>query len=59
MQVRIPAKRQALDLSIVDHFSLDDEGRILTARAFWDETSVSIPAGWQPFAPNVSEAYET
>ena len=59
MQVRIPAKRQALDLSIVDHFSLDDEGRILTARAFWDESSVSIPAGWQPFAPNVSEAYET
>ena len=59
MQVRIPAKRQALDLSIIDHFSLDDEGRILTARAFWNETSVSIPAGWQPFTPNVSEAYET
>jgi steroid delta-isomerase len=59
MQVRIPAKRQALDLSIIDHFSIDDAGRILTARAFWDETSVSIPAGWQPFAPNVSEAYET
>jgi steroid delta-isomerase len=46
-------------LSIIDHFSIDDAGRILTARAFWDETSVSIPAGWQPFAPNVSEAYET
>lgn len=59
MQVRIPAQRQALDLSIIDHFSIDDAGHILTARAFWDETSVSIPAGWQPFAPNVSEAYET
>ena len=59
MQVRIPAERQALDLSIIDHFSIDGAGRILTARAFWDETSVSIPAGWQPFAPNVSEAYET
>jgi steroid delta-isomerase len=58
MQVRIPAKRQALDLSIIDHFSIDDSGRILTARAFWDESSVSTPAGWQPFAPNVSEAYE-
>ena len=58
MQVRIPAKRQALDLSIIDHFSIDDAGRILTARAFWDESSVSIPEGWQPFAPNVSEAYE-
>lgn len=59
MQVRIPAKRQALDLSIVDHFAVDDDGRILTARAFWDETSVSVPEGWQPFAPNVAEAYET
>ncbi len=59
MQVRIPAKRQAIDLSIVDHFALDDAGRILTARAFWDESSVSVPAGWQPFVPNVSEAYET
>jgi steroid Delta-isomerase len=59
MQVRIPAKRQALDLSIIDHFSIDDAGRILTARAFRVETSVSTPAGWQPFAPNVSEAYET
>jgi steroid delta-isomerase len=59
MQVRIPATRQALDLSIIDHFSIDDAGNILTARAFWDETTVSIPAGWQPFAPNVSEAYES
>ena len=34
----------------------EDAGK---ARAFWDESSVSVPAGWQPFVPNVSEAYET
>ena len=56
MQVRIPATRQALDLSVIDHFVLDDSGRIVEARAFWDETSASTPAGWTPFAPNVSEA---
>jgi steroid Delta-isomerase len=59
MQVRIPSRRQALDLSVIDYVVLNDAGEIHTARAFWDETSASTPAGWQPFAPNLSEAYET
>jgi steroid delta-isomerase len=59
MQVRIPSRRQALDLSVIDYVVLNDAGQIQTARAFWDETSASTPAGWQPFAPNVSEAYES
>ena len=59
MQVRIPSRRQALDLSVIDYVVLNDAGKIQTARAFWDETSASTPEGWGPFAPNVAEAYET
>jgi steroid delta-isomerase len=57
MQVRIPARNEGLDLSIIDHFILNDAGQIQVARAFWDETTVSIPAGMKPFAPDVAEAH--
>jgi ABC-2 type transport system permease protein len=53
-----PVMRAVLNhLSIIDHFILNDAGQIQVARAFWDETTVSIPAGMKPFAPDVSEAY--
>jgi steroid delta-isomerase len=58
MQVRIPSKNQGLDLSIVDYFVLDDAGKIQSARAFWDGSHASVPAGMQMFAPNVEEAYD-
>jgi steroid delta-isomerase len=57
MEVRIPDKNQALNLSIIEHAEFDDNGRILHLRAFWDETSVSVPEGWELFAPNIEEAY--
>ena len=57
MQVRIPARNQGIDLSIIDHFTLNDAGQIQIAKAFWDETSASVPPGMQPFVPDVSEAY--
>jgi steroid delta-isomerase len=58
MQVRIPTQGKGLDLSIIEYASLNDAGKIQTLRAFWDETSASVPEGLEPFSPDVSEAYE-
>ncbi len=58
MQVRIPSTNQGLDLSIIDRFVLDEDGKIRTAQAYWDAASVAVPAGMQPFAPNIDEAYD-
>jgi steroid Delta-isomerase len=58
MQVRLPASNQGLDLAIIDRFVLNDQGKIKLAQAYWDPTSVSVPAGMQIFAPNIEEAYE-
>ena len=44
MQVRLPAENKGLDLAVVDHFELNDAGLIRRARAFWDESCVSVPA---------------
>jgi steroid delta-isomerase len=38
--------------------TLNDQGKIKSLRAFWDETSVAKPEGMDLFVPNVSEAYE-
>lgn len=59
MSVRIPHTHQGLDLSVIDYMVLNDAGKIQMARAFWDDTNASIPAGMKPFAPNVSEAYDS
>ena len=58
MQVRIPSANQGLDLSIIEYVTINDQGKIKSLRAFWDETSVSKPDGMDLFIPNVSEAYE-
>lgn len=59
MEVRIPDLKQGLDLSIVEYATLNDEGKISRLAVFWDESSVSAPEGWELFAPNVADAYET
>jgi steroid delta-isomerase len=59
MQVRIPSKNQGLDLSVIDYFQLNDAGKIKVAKAFWDASSASVPAGMELFAPNIDEAYES
>ncbi len=59
MQVRVPALNQGLDLTIIDVFALDDSGKIKSAKAFWDETSVSAPPGMDLFIPNIDQAYES
>jgi steroid delta-isomerase len=58
MQVRIPSANQGLDLSIIEYVVINDEGKIKSLRAFWDEKAVSKPEGMDLFVPNVSEAYE-
>jgi steroid delta-isomerase len=58
MQVRIPSANQGLNLSIIEYVVINDEGKIKSLRAFWDETSVSKPEGMDLFVPNVSQAYD-
>jgi steroid Delta-isomerase len=59
MQVRLPAENQGLDLAVVDHFLLNDAGLIQRARAFWDESCVSVPPGMALFAPNIDQAHKS
>ena len=58
MQVRIPNLNQGLDMSIIDYFQVNDDGKITTAKAFWDRTKITAPEGMQIFLPNIDEAYE-
>jgi steroid delta-isomerase len=58
MQVRVPEANQGLDLSIAEYVVLNDDGKIKSVRVFWDHTNASIPAGMEPFAANMAEAYE-
>jgi hypothetical protein len=36
---------------------LNDAGKIVKARAFWDESCAGVPAGMDFFAPNIEQAY--
>src|ERR1700677_4424952 len=49
MQVRVPQRNQGLDLSIIDYMVINEAGKIQSARAFWDQSTVSVPSGMQPF----------
>ncbi len=58
MEVRVPEANQGLNLSVVEYAVLNDAGKIKSLRAFWDQSSASVPAGMDFFAPDVSDAYE-
>ena len=58
MKVRIRHLNQGLDLRVVDRFVLNDQGKIQSASAYWDESSASAPAGMDFFVPNIDEAYD-
>ena len=58
MKVRIRRLNQGLDLRVVDRFVLNDQGKIQSASAYWDESSASAPEGMDFFVPNIDEAYE-
>jgi steroid Delta-isomerase len=58
MQVRVPARKQGLDLRVIERFVLNDQGRIKSAQAYWDAGCVSVPAGLELFVPDIAEAYQ-
>lgn len=58
MQVRLPAENKGLDLYVTDHFVLNDAGKIVSAKAFWDEACVACPEGMELFIPDISDAYD-
>jgi len=58
MQVRLPDERKGLNLSIIEHAQLNDAGKLIHLRAFWDESSVGCPEGWALFVPNIADAYD-
>ena len=43
MQVRNTSDNSGMDISIIDHFVINDDGLILSGRAFWDENSITQP----------------
>ncbi|HUH37467.1 MAG TPA: SgcJ/EcaC family oxidoreductase [Spongiibacteraceae bacterium] len=58
MQVRLKGENKGLDLSVVDHFVINPQGKIQSAKAFWDETCVAAPEGMELFIPDIDEAYQ-
>ena len=55
MQVRVSSENKGLDLSVVDHFVLNEDGKIQSGQAFWDETCVTCPDGMELFIPRGPE----
>jgi steroid Delta-isomerase len=43
MQVRNTSDNSGMNISIVDHFIVNEEGEIVSGRAFWDENSITQP----------------
>ena len=55
MEVRNTNENTGMDISIVDHFVINKEGKITSGRAFWDESSISNPSDLNSFDVNVDE----
>ena len=58
MEVRVPHLNQGLDLTVIERFVLNEQGKIQLAQAYWDEGCAAVPQGMQLFAPDISEAYQ-
>jgi hypothetical protein len=43
MEVRNTSDNSGMNISIVDHFVVNDAGKIISGRAFWDENSITQP----------------
>ena len=43
MMVRNTSDNSGMDISIVDHFIINSDGKIDSGRAFWDENSITQP----------------
>ena len=55
MQVRNTADNTGIDISIVDHFVIDNDGKIIQGRAFWDDGSMSQPDNIDSFEVNIDD----
>jgi hypothetical protein len=43
MEVRNTSDNSGMNISIVDHFLVNEQGEITSGRAFWDENSITQP----------------
>ena len=55
MEVRNTNENTGMDISIVDHFVINKEGKITSGRGFWDESSISTPSHLNSLDINVDE----
>ena len=55
MQVRNIADNSGMDISIVDHFIINERGKIISGRAFWDETTITQPKDVNSIDINVDD----
>ena len=55
MQVRNDNDNSGMDISIVDHFIVNDEGKIVSGRAFWDDGSITSPDNLESLIVNIDD----
>ena len=55
MQVRNINDNSGMDISIVDHFIVNEKGKIISGRAFWDESSITQPSDINSIDINVDD----
>ena len=55
MQVRNIADNSGMDISIVDHFIINERGKIISGRAFWDDSTITQPKDVNSIDINVDD----
>jgi hypothetical protein len=55
MQVRNTSDNSGMNISIVDHFIVNEQGKITSGRAFWDENSITQPDNINSIEINVDD----
>ena len=55
MQVRNTSDNSGMNISIVDHFLVNEQGEITSGRAFWDENSITQPDNINSIEINVDD----
>ncbi|MDB4042865.1 nuclear transport factor 2 family protein [Gammaproteobacteria bacterium] len=55
MEVRNTNDNSGMNISIVDHFVVNEAGKIISGRAFWDESSIAQPSKVKSMDINVDD----
>ena len=55
MEVRNTNDHSGMNISIVDHFVINEAGKIISGRAFWDESSIAQPSKVKSMDINVDD----